>query len=147
MSLMLEGLVTTLLSLDYLHQKQPDVHKVQPLTLGRCRSNSLSSSSSSDTELASEDVSTTTSTACPTAAIYQYHSPPERMSNYDNNDTVFGSILRGDLPAVTLAESSRMLAIEDIKPRAPLHALVIPKAFVGSVFDLEQADFRETFDA
>ena len=62
------------------------------------------------------------------------------MINYDNNDTVFGKILRGDLPAVTLAESSRLLAIEDIKPRAPLHALIIPKAFVGSVFDIDGND-------
>lgn len=62
---------------------------------------------------------------------------------YDDNDTVFGAILRGDLPAVTLEESNRFLALEDIKPRAPLHGLVIPKAFVGSVFDIEGAEDTE----
>lgn len=33
-------------------------------------------------------------------------------------------------------ESDRLVALEDIAPRAPLHALIIPKAFVGSIFDV-----------
>ncbi|CAB9529501.1 triad nucleotide-binding protein 3 [Seminavis robusta] len=76
----------------------------------------------------------------------EYHRPPADDSNsdsqsyYDKHDTVFGRILRGELPAITLAESTRLLAIQDLKPRAPLHALIIPKGFVGSVFDVTGDD-------
>lgn len=139
------GLTTLLLSLDYNHQthevqlpynSKPSHHHHHPkqpkfMPLARCRGNSLSSSSS--------DTCISSSSNCE-KAIFQYHCPPDSMTNYDNNDTVFGRILRGELPALTLAESPRLLAVEDIKPRAPLHALVIPKAFVGSVFDLDSSD-------
>jgi diadenosine tetraphosphate (Ap4A) HIT family hydrolase len=158
---MLERLVTTLLSLDYLNQK-PEVslayHKHQSLARmpSRCRSSSLSSSSLSSTESADSQSSTNHSSSSSSSnnnnnkknrstvpqeqqPMYEYHCPPKGV-NYDNNDTVFGAILRGELPAVTLAESSRLVAIQDIKPRAPLHALIIPKAFVGSVFDIAQQD-------
>lgn len=64
-----------------------------------------------------------------------YHPPPVGVS-YDDNDTVFGQILRGEIPANTLSESDNLLTFSDIRPRAPLHALVIPKRRIGSVFDL-----------
>jgi diadenosine tetraphosphate (Ap4A) HIT family hydrolase len=78
-------------------------------------------------------------------AMFEYHCPPNGV-NYDSNDTVFGAILRGDLPALTLAESVHLVAIQDIKPRAPLHALIIPKAFVGSVFDLAPQQQKQQED-
>jgi len=86
---------------------------------------------------------------------YVYHCPPSNCNNvdtfYEANDTVFGSILRGELPAVTLAESDRLVAFQDKRPRAPLHALIIPKVFVGSIFDVQPQtkdidDMRETYD-
>jgi diadenosine tetraphosphate (Ap4A) HIT family hydrolase len=75
---------------------------------------------------------------------FEYHEPPVGVDNeeedsnhyYDDNWTVFGQILRGESPAVTYAESDNLLAFEDMHPRAPLHALIIPKRFIGSVFDL-----------
>ena len=163
---MLERLVTTLLSLDYLHQKPESsltfhhspTHSGIARIPTRCRSNSLSSSSSSSSSLSSTgssadsrvddrcDTSLTVSSRASSQkqhhhhqAMYQHHGPPHGV-DYDRNDTVFGAILRGDLPAMTLAESGRLLAIQDIKPRAPLHALIIPKAYVGSVFDVDHQD-------
>jgi diadenosine tetraphosphate (Ap4A) HIT family hydrolase len=50
------------------------------------------------------------------------------------------------LPAHDLAESSTLLALEDIRPRAPLHSLIIPKAFLGSVFDLTKRDLPLLLD-
>lgn len=180
MRIMLEGLVTTLLSLDYhgekiisaspkqVHnQKQQQQlpstsHKRSSTVPSRCRSNSLSSYSSSDGESSSnssnssvdserggesaesstpQDQQSTSAAITTTALSCVYHSPPTSGGvNYESNDTVFGSILRGELPARVLAESSTLLAFWDIKPRAPLHALIIPKAFVGSVFDLTAKD-------
>jgi diadenosine tetraphosphate (Ap4A) HIT family hydrolase len=79
----------------------------------------------------------------PTDASCQFHAPPERPSSndyYDNNTTPFGAILRGELPAVVYAETNELLAFADIKPRAKLHALIIPKRLVTSVLDLTPSD-------
>ena len=67
------------------------------------------------------------------------HSPPPNV-NFDENDSVFGSILRGELPSLTLAETETLLAFQDRKPRAPLHALVIPKRHIRNVFHLQETD-------
>lgn len=48
-------------------------------------------------------------------------------------DTVFGKILRGELPATFLHQDDRCVAIRDVAPRAPLHALVIPRKPLVSV--------------
>lgn len=69
----------------------------------------------------------------------QYHEPPPGV-NYEENSSVFGGILRGDLPAITIYESRDLLAFQDRRPCAKLHALVIPKRFVPTVFDLTPAD-------
>ena len=68
-----------------------------------------------------------------------FHPPPSNV-DYDENPSVFGSILRGELPSLTLKETPSLLAFEDRKPRAPLHALVIPKRHIKSVFDLREDD-------
>jgi histidine triad (HIT) family protein len=47
-------------------------------------------------------------------------------------DTVFGKILRGEIPADIVYEDDRCLAFKDVNPQAPVHVLVIPKdAIVG----------------
>jgi diadenosine tetraphosphate (Ap4A) HIT family hydrolase len=45
---------------------------------------------------------------------------------YDRNN-VFARILRGELPARKIHEDEYALAFHDIRPLAPVHALVIPK--------------------
>lgn len=45
---------------------------------------------------------------------------------YDRNN-VFARILRGELPAKKIYEDEYALAFHDIRPLAPVHALVIPK--------------------
>jgi diadenosine tetraphosphate (Ap4A) HIT family hydrolase len=76
----------------------------------------------------------------PPKGTFEYHEPPSGVDDpktyYDDNWTVFGKILRGEAPAVTYAETNDLLAFEDMHPRAPLHALIIPKRFIGGVFDL-----------
>jgi diadenosine tetraphosphate (Ap4A) HIT family hydrolase len=79
----------------------------------------------------------------PPKGTLAYHAPPidedgddPNKHYYDDNWTVFGKILRGESPAVTYAESDDLLAFEDMHERAPLHGLIIPKRFIGGVFDL-----------
>ena len=42
-------------------------------------------------------------------------------------ETVFGKIVSGEIPATILAETERVIAFPDINPQAPVHILVIPK--------------------
>ena len=66
-----------------------------------------------------------------------YRVPPLGVpSDYEDNISVFGDILRGELPASVYAESDALLTFRDRSPRAPLHGLVIPKRFIRGVRDL-----------
>lgn len=73
--------------------------------------------------------------------IYYQPKNPKDMDTYEyaSNPTVFGKILRGELETRFLLESDNWVAFEDISPRAPLHALIIPKQFVKSVDDLNES--------
>jgi len=48
-------------------------------------------------------------------------------------DTIFGKIIRKEIPAQVVYETERVLAFRDINPVAPVHVLVIPKEPVASV--------------
>lgn len=65
-----------------------------------------------------------------------YHQPPPNVS-YTENSSVFGAILRGQNSCLTLKETSNALAFQDRSPKAPLHALVIPKMLIKNVFALD----------
>jgi histidine triad (HIT) family protein len=41
--------------------------------------------------------------------------------------SVFSKIVAREIPATVVAEDDRVIAIEDIAPKAPVHVLVIPK--------------------
>lgn len=43
------------------------------------------------------------------------------------SDTIFGKIIRGEIPADRVYENDNVLAFRDINPAAPTHILVIPK--------------------
>lgn len=42
-------------------------------------------------------------------------------------DTIFGKIIRGEIPADVVYQDEQVLAFRDINPQAPVHLLVIPK--------------------
>jgi len=46
------------------------------------------------------------------------------------SDTVFGKIIRGELPADKVYETDSVLAFRDINAAAPTHILVIPKEHI-----------------
>lgn len=51
-------------------------------------------------------------------------------------DCLFCSIVAGDVPGDTVAETARVLAFRDIAPAAPTHVLVVPKQHIGDVRDI-----------
>ncbi|MEE4361708.1 MAG: histidine triad nucleotide-binding protein [Pseudomonadales bacterium] len=42
-------------------------------------------------------------------------------------DTIFGKIIRREIPADILYEDDQVIAFRDINPQAPVHLLIIPK--------------------
>ena len=48
------------------------------------------------------------------------------------DDCLFCKMERGDIPVTKIAENGDAFAIRDINPRAPVHALIIPKQHVAS---------------
>jgi len=55
-------------------------------------------------------------------------------------DTIFGKIIRREIPATIVYESETVLAFRDINPVAPVHIVVIPKKPVVSVAHAEVED-------
>jgi histidine triad (HIT) family protein len=52
------------------------------------------------------------------------------------SDCLFCKIVAGQIPAKVVHEDDRIIAIEDIKPEAPMHVLVIPKIHIATLNDL-----------
>jgi histidine triad (HIT) family protein len=61
------------------------------------------------------------------------------MPAYDTNN-VFAKILRGEFPCHKVYEDDKAIAFLDIMPRAPGHALVLPKAAARNLLDIDPAD-------
>ncbi|MBW4700177.1 MAG: histidine triad nucleotide-binding protein [Aphanocapsa lilacina HA4352-LM1] len=57
-----------------------------------------------------------------------------------NTDTVFGKILRREIPAAVVFEDDRALAFRDINPQAPVHILVIPKRAIAQIEQVAPED-------
>jgi histidine triad (HIT) family protein len=52
-------------------------------------------------------------------------------------DCLFCRIAARQVPAKIAFENERVLAFEDIAPKAPTHVLVIPRAHIASTLDIE----------
>jgi histidine triad (HIT) family protein len=50
-----------------------------------------------------------------------------------SDQCLFCRIVRGDVPAVKVAETADCVAFRDVNPQAPVHILVVPKAHVASL--------------
>jgi histidine triad (HIT) family protein len=61
------------------------------------------------------------------------------MPSYDTNN-IFAKILRGELPSYKVYEDDKAFAFLDIMPRAPGHALVLPKAPARNILDVSPDD-------
>lgn len=50
--------------------------------------------------------------------------------------TIFSKIIKGDIPALKIAESEKFIAFLDIEPLVTGHVLVVPKIEVNKIFDV-----------
>ncbi|CAA0108953.1 Purine nucleoside phosphoramidase [Halioglobus japonicus] len=56
------------------------------------------------------------------------------------SDTIFGKIIRGEIPSDFLYEDEHCIAINDINPQAPVHVLIIPKRGIPRLVDAQAED-------
>ncbi|MCA3244099.1 MAG: HIT domain-containing protein [Alphaproteobacteria bacterium] len=59
------------------------------------------------------------------------------------NPTVFGKILRGEIPCRKVYEDDHVLAFHDIAPKAPVHVIVIIKHHLSSAQSAAEASASE----
>lgn len=58
----------------------------------------------------------------------------------ENSDCIFCKIVAKTIPAEILFENENLIILQDIKPSAPFHHLIIPKEHIQSVAHLEEKD-------
>ncbi|MEM9567479.1 MAG: histidine triad nucleotide-binding protein [Cyanobacteria bacterium P01_E01_bin.34] len=56
------------------------------------------------------------------------------------SDTIFGKIIRKEIPADIVYEDELVLAFNDISPQAPTHILVIPKKAIPKLSEANADD-------
>ena len=56
------------------------------------------------------------------------------------NDTIFGKIIRGEIPSNKVYEDDDVLAFHDIQPVAEVHFLIIPKKLIPTLADAGPED-------
>ncbi len=57
-----------------------------------------------------------------------------------HEDTIFGKIIRGEIPADIVFQDDTVTAFRDISPQAPVHILVIPNRAIPTIADATEAD-------
>jgi histidine triad (HIT) family protein len=60
--------------------------------------------------------------------------------SFDQNPTIFGKILRGEIPCNKVYEDDLVLAFHDIAPKAPIHVIIIPKQHLAGNQDAQAGD-------
>ncbi len=57
-----------------------------------------------------------------------------------NEETLFSSIVKGEIPAEILYQDDRVTAFRDIHPQAPTHILIVPNKIIPTVNDVSEED-------
>ena len=55
-------------------------------------------------------------------------------------ETIFGKIIRKEIPADIVYQDGLVTAFKDIDPQAPTHILIIPNKAIATVDDVTEAD-------
>jgi len=58
------------------------------------------------------------------------------------NDTIFGKIIRREIPADIVYEDNSTLAFKDTSPQAPTHILIIPKKLIDMPQNITAQDLE-----
>ena len=66
--------------------------------------------------------------------------PTDLAADLAANDTIFGRILRGEIPCDPVHADDRCLAFRDVAPQAPVHILVIPRRRLATLAEAQAGD-------
>ena len=55
-------------------------------------------------------------------------------------DCIFCKIANGEIPSIKVFENEKIVAFNDINPKANIHVLIVPKKHIESIKHLEEAD-------
>lgn len=58
----------------------------------------------------------------------------------ETGDTIFGKIVRGEIPTEFIYQDEKCVAFHDINPQAPVHFLVIPKKAIPQLSKAAEDD-------
>jgi histidine triad (HIT) family protein len=58
----------------------------------------------------------------------------------NGGDTIFGRILRGEIPCDAVYSDDLCLAFRDVNPQAPVHVLVIPRQPIAQLGEAHEGD-------
>jgi histidine triad (HIT) family protein len=81
--------------------------------------------------------------AAPVAAgdrTRHHPSTPTQEACSMSEDTIFGKIARGEIPADVVYEDEHVVAFRDLHPQAPTHVLVIPRKPIPTLNDAAAED-------
>ena len=62
------------------------------------------------------------------------------MTTRHDPNCIFCKIVAGQIPSKKAYEDEELLAFHDINPWAPVHVLIIPKAYIATLYDAEPGD-------
>ena len=54
--------------------------------------------------------------------------------------TIFGKIIKREIPAKIIWEDDDAIAFHDVNPQAPVHVLIVPKKVIARLGDATEAD-------
>lgn len=57
-------------------------------------------------------------------------------------DCLFCKIIAGEIPSEKVFENDDVFAFKDISPQAPFHAVIVPKAHIGSAAEINAENSR-----
>ncbi len=55
-------------------------------------------------------------------------------------DCIFCKIIKKEISAEIIKENKNIIAFKDIKPKAPIHILVVPKKHIASLREVKEED-------
>lgn len=55
-------------------------------------------------------------------------------------DCIFCKIIDGEIPSAKYYEDDLVIAIKDVNPQAPFHALIMPKQHIESALDIDKSN-------
>ena len=62
------------------------------------------------------------------------------MSTETYKETIFGKMIKGEMPCDKVFEDENVLVIKDIHPVAPIHFLIIPKKEIVDLQSIKEED-------